>query len=382
MASVNVWLNGDYIKKDGSCAVFVYTYIRRQKVRFNTGVSVKPDNWNDEKKRIKGSSKFAKDNNLVIDNCISRVNDIFVRYRLSNRELTPDILKKEYKTPSTYIDFYDFMRKTIQEEEGMLSKNTIAAHNSLLNKLTSFRKSLMFADITPELIDDFHKFMKNKLKNNPNTIQKTLSNFRAFMNTAKKKKVIDENPFDQVKLKRGQVNRQFLEEHELTKLIELYNRYPANKRYVLKYFLFACFTGLRISDIRRIKYEDVINDTLVFQPYKTRGMTKIVRIPLTRPAKRYMKDNQGLKIRGCIFQPYADQVTNRLLKEIIQDAGIQKDISFHCARHTFATMYLRKTRDLAGLQKLLGHYSITETMKYAHVLDDDIKETIKFFDKY
>lgn len=322
MASVNVWLNENYTKKDGTCAVFVYTYIRRKKVRFNTGVNVKPENWNEEKKRIKGNSKFAKDNNLVIDNCISRVNDIFVRYRLSNRELTPDILKKKYATPSTYIDFYDFMRRTIQEEEGMLSKNTIAAHNSLLNKLTSYRKSLMFADITPELIDDFHKFMKNKLKNNPNTIQKTLSNFRAFMNTAKRKKVITENPFDQVRLKRGQVNRQFLEESELMKLIELYDLYQENYKYVLKYFLFACFTGLRISDIRRIKYEDVINDTLVFQPYKTRGMTKIVRIPLTRPAKRYMKDKQGLRIKGHIFQPYADQVTNRMLKKIIEDAGI------------------------------------------------------------
>ncbi|MFP4042419.1 MAG: Arm DNA-binding domain-containing protein, partial [Bacteroidales bacterium] len=104
MASVTAWLNDKYKKQDGTCAVYVITYVHRQKVKFNTGVSVTPEQWNYERKRVKGSSKKTKDDNLVIDKCIARVHDVFVRYRLQAKELTPELLRDEYKVPSTYVD--------------------------------------------------------------------------------------------------------------------------------------------------------------------------------------------------------------------------------------------------------------------------------------
>ena len=119
------------------------------------------------------------------------------------------------------------------------------------------------------------------------------------------------------------------------------------------------------------------------QPYKTRGISKIVKIPLSNPALEILNDHIGQhQVKGHIFKPYCDQVTNRILKNLMDLFEIDKNITFHCGRHTFATMYLRKTKDLAGLQKLLGHYSIQDTMKYAHVMDDDVRESIKVFDTF
>jgi integrase len=388
MASVNIWLNEKYKKKDGSCAVYVYTYIHRKKVRFNTGVSVLPEHWNDEKKKIKGSSKKAKDKNLIISNCVARINDIFVRYRLQNRELTPEKLRKEFKTPSTYIDFFDFLQREIEEQKKHKGPGTIDVYNSLQTKLKGYKKNIMFADIDNAFLDGFESHMKRKLKNKPNTIHKTLRTFRTFLNIAKQKKVIDHNPFDTKKMKRGHADRVYLVDHEVQNLLDKYRKkwllpYHENQHKVLGYFLFSCFTGLRISDIRRLQIEDITNNTIIMQPHKTRGISKIVKIPLSKPALEILNDHTGEhQIKGPVFRTYCDQVTNRILKDLMDLFEIKKNITFHCGRHTFATMYLRKTKDLAGLQKLLGHYSINDTMKYAHVMDDDVRDSIKVFNDF
>ena len=79
-----------------------------------------------------------------------------------------------------------------------------------------------------------------------------------------------------------------------------------------------------------------------------------------------------------VFSMYSEQYMNRKLKALCKASGINKEITFHCGRHTFATIYLRNSQnDFKGLQKLLGHSNITETMKYAHVSDDDIVSNIK-----
>lgn len=105
-------------------------------------------------------------------------------------------------------------------------------------------------------------------------------------------------------------------------------------------------------------------------------------MPLTKPALRLIKDANPLRSHGVIFSCYCDQVTNRLLKKITDSVSIYKKVTTHSARHTFATLFLSKTKNLAALQKLLGHTNISETMTYAHILTEDIKDEMDVFNGF
>ena len=382
MAKLTVYINDSYKKKDGTAAVYIYSYLLKEKVWFKTGVSVDPEKWDPTKKRIKGSGKTISDDNLIIESCKARLNDIFVRYRLQHIELTPDLLKKEYETPSTYIDFYDFFLKTIKEQEKILSENTTRAHYSVLTKMKELKPVLMFSEITVEFLNHYRQFLKITKKNGENTIQKNMAVIKAYLNIAIRKKIISTNPFEHIKIKRISPDRVFLNEMELNKFIDLYKKQwltPGMQK-VLRHYLFSCFTGLRLSDIKRIQHQDIINNTLIFAPQKTKS--KIVRVPLTKPALQLIKDENHLKSFGIIFDTYADQVINRHLKTIADGIDFKKNISFHSARHTFATIFLRKTKNLAVLQKLLGHTNIRETMIYAHVLTEDLVNEMAAFNTF
>jgi site-specific recombinase XerD len=379
MASVNVWINDKYKKKDGSCAVYASVYLHRRHVKFNTGVSVNPENWNNEKRRIKGGGKKAKDHNLIIDKCVARINEVFVRYRLQNKELTPELLRQEYKIPSTYIDFYDFYERKLNEQKGLLSENTIKQHRSVLKTLKEYKKQLMFSEITKQFLEGYIKFMKNKQKRSSNTIKKKMSILKGYLSIAVHDDVISENPFRYIQLKASQADRVYLDPDELDKLWKFYRekQFPDNYHKVLRHYLFSCFTGARISDVRTLTHDHVIGDKLVYKPVKQKS--KLIKVPLIDAAKRLIRDEGEHRIRGHLFECYSEAVTNRMLKHIADYSGIPKKITFHSARHTFATMFLRKTKNLAALQKLLGHTNISDTMIYSRVLEEDIEADMKDF---
>jgi integrase/recombinase XerD len=366
----------DYVKQDGTAAVNMFIHIKGRKVRIDTGISVDADHWDDEQKRVTG--KHAADHNLIISNAAARINDIFVKYRLMNRTVTPIIIKKEYYKPGLTGDFIQFCKSIRDAKEGSLSINTTKTHDTFIGKLEGFRKHISFQDISVDFVEAFMKHIKPGL--NPNTQHKMAGLFKTFVMEAVRKNRIEENPFKIFKIKRIQGDRTFLSENELTEIVKLYHKKTLTRTEhdVLRMFIFSCYTGLRLSDVKRISFDNIVGDNIVIQPVKTSNIQKIVRIPLCLPAKAIISELS--KNRGLLFYPFADQYINRTLKDIFKDTSIEKHVTFHCARHTFATIFLRRTKNLTVLQKLLGHYSINETMIYAHIITEDIENEMKCFD--
>jgi integrase/recombinase XerD len=392
MAHIKVCINDYYKRRDCSSFVYLVTYVNNQKVTINTKVKVMISDWDPGEGIIKGSYKKIKDDNLIIRNCYARLNDVFVRYRLMNKGLTKDILMKEYKTPSGSESFYHFIEDIISKKKGLNSEHTIHTYNTLLGKLKKFRPAMTFHDITCDMVNDFQKFLKAKkttnepdaINNNPNTVSKTLKLLKVFINEAVRRKLLESSPFNSIKIKRVEADREFLLPDELKKLMETYKGtiLPDLYRKTMRAFLFSCFTGLRISDVRALRMEDIQKDMLVITPVKTENIMKSLRIPLTKPARMLIKDAAPNRIYGHIFDMETNQSVNRKLKSILEGINIKKRISFHCGRHTFATIFLLEGGKVQVLQKLLGHYSITETMKYVHIIPDDMEEQVKVFNKY
>ena len=109
--SPKVYLNDAYKMKDGKVAVYIFVHIDNRSLKFPTGIKVNPDLFDRVKMRIKGSSKEIKDDNLTIDKCLARINDVQVRYRLQQKDLTADLLKREWRNPARRIDFFAFFNE-------------------------------------------------------------------------------------------------------------------------------------------------------------------------------------------------------------------------------------------------------------------------------
>jgi len=380
MANIKVYLDPKKVKKNGEASIFITVNLNYKKLFFFTGVGCLPDKFDPENNRIKGASKKVKDDNLIIDRCVASLNDIFVRYRLQNIEITPDLLKREWKNPARRIDFYAFFEEAIKERKNDIEASTISQHKSSIAKLKEFKPKLSFTEIDHELIEQYRRWLKIKKGNDINTIYTALKNFKTYVNIAKRKGVISESPFDSYAIRHADTERLFLVERELEALWLRYIKgwHNEGNQRVLRHFLFMCFTGLRISDLKTITIDNVVGDKLVFFPLKTRNSKRqAVKIPLNYWAKRLITD-EGSKT-GPLFNCMSEAKMNEKIKLIIQADKIYKDISLHCARHTFATIWLNKTKDVVALQRMLGHSDISQTMIYVHITDGMIVEEMKNF---
>jgi integrase/recombinase XerD len=144
-------------KKDGTAAVYLFVHIGK-KIRFETGISVLPEEWDYENKRVRGS--HADDYNMIINNCKARINDIFVKYRLMNKPVTPNILKKEYMTVGITGDFIRFIEDVKLKQKGSMADATEKTYVTLIYKLKRFRDQISFNEIDSDFILDFKRHHK------------------------------------------------------------------------------------------------------------------------------------------------------------------------------------------------------------------------------
>ena len=375
-----------YTNARGESVVYLIVYLKGQRVRFHTGVLVTKDAWDAETLQVRSEHPNSKDLNLIISKCRALVTDIFVRYRLQHRDLTPRLLKDEYLRPSLSIDFLAFMEAEITRRSGELTPSSIQQHRAHLNKLREFAPSLAFSELTEDFFADYNRWLKSAIKkNNNNTRHNSLKTIRTYINIAKRRGLISDNPLKQMPVSRNNPHREFLTETELENLVAIYRseRLPDRYQRVLRHYLFSCFTGIRISDLRRIRMDDIISDTLVLSPYKTRNRHPVtIKIPLPKIALQLIHDESPYLVKGEIFTLYSEPRMRTYLKDVLQHAGIKRQMTFHSSRHTFATVFLRNTKNLAALQKLLGHTRIDQTMVYAHILTEDIEGEMKIWEKF
>lgn len=385
MANIKVYIDEKKARKNGECLVYLIVHIDYNTIRLKTGVVVLKNNWDNETTRIKGNTKKARDGNLIIEKKLAQLNEIFVRYRLQNINITASAVKNEWLNPSRRIDFHAFFDEALEERKQDLAKTSYRCQKSVGTILKEYKPSLAFSEITPEFIEEFGRWLKTGIhKNKTNTVHAKMRTFRAYLYIAVRKKIIDENPFTKIKLKKETVNRIYLNKKELKDIWTLYKSTkltPAKKK-ILRQFLFMCFTGIRVSDLRALNHDNIMEKMLVFGAIKTRNSTQnLIKVPLNKYSLELIKD-EGTKY-GKVFTMVSDQKINKYIKEIMLkvEPPVKKNVSNHTGRHTFASLWLEQTNDLAQLQALLGHSKITDTMIYVHIAESGLKKQMKNFEK-
>lgn len=166
------------------------------------------------------------------------------------------------------------------------------------------------------------------------------------------------------------VERTYLTLEEVTKMIDTPCGYPVVKNM----FLFSCFTGLRYSDVKALTWEKINGNMLGTTMQKTKSP---VYVPMSNNAKRWLPDRGDSQGKDFVFSDMPSTPTIcKCLDKWTKDAGIDKHITFHCARHTFATLSLEYGADLYTISKLLGHQNIATTQIYAKVIDKKKEEAV------
>lgn len=196
------------------------------------------------------------------------------------------------------------------------------------------------------------------------------------LNAAVRNSAIAINPCKNIhhsdKIKVPETPRQFLSIEEIRKLIA----FPCRREDVKEAYLFSCFCGLRISDILSLKWQEVEENDSVMYINKFLHKTGVALcLPLSKEALRWFPDKRGEEDEIVFNLPCPNHI-NKILKEWANNAGVKKHITFHTARHTFATMMLTLGVDLYTTSKLLGHTNIQTTQIYARIINKKKEEAV------
>lgn len=360
--TTKIIIKDDYVRANGLCALYLQVFLNKDRKRFPCDIAVRPEEFDKVKQRVKANCKGYADFNLILEKMLADINKIEVSYRLSNIPLTMARLEQEFLNPTSRLDFCQFWEDEMEKQKLKLKFGTYRQQVTMLNKLRSYRSKVFFYDINEEFLDGIKSHFRKKLKNTEPTINTFVKSFKKYLKIAQKKGIITQLDLDEVKVKQFRGNRTFLMPEEIRALHSYWNLDYVNAAHksILAKFLFCCFTGLRFADVNNLTEDNFIDDVLVFSAEKT---SKLQRITLNRAAREFSKDKKVFRTQ------FTNEYTNRELKVIASVLGIRKQLSFHIARHTFATNFLISGGRLEHLQKLLAHSNIRETLIYVHIVE-------------
>lgn len=278
--------------------------------------------------------------------------------------------------------FIDFMQQIIEEKRKTDGKSNVSTWESVLIHLQRFAggHQLSFANFDTTLLQDFRIYLtttavtKSGKKLSSNTASTYFNKVRAALNQAFHEGIIRRNPVNEVKtIKPEQNKRQYLLEDELRAAYQADCRYDVLKRA----FLFGCTTGLRWSDIQKLKWQDVfISDGVNRITFNHKKNRKLQYLDLPKDAIKLMGEPEAPETRvfkGLKYSTY----TNVAILQWMLRAGITKHITFHCARHTFAVRLLTNGADIYTVSKLLGHSELKTTQIYADIIESKRKEAME-----
>ena len=351
--------------------------------------------WNVDAGRVNGKTETAKSINAYLDVLQRKVYDARKTLLENDHPITADNIKiillgKEIDAPKYMLMV--LFRKHNEQMAALVGREY--APGTLERYITSYNHTLAFLqwkykvsdmDITKlnfEFISEYEFWLKSVRKCEHNTTMKYLSNFRKIVKKCILNGWLQRDPFIGFKMTKREVDRIALTESELKEIIaKLFSVYRLTL--VRDIFLFSCYSGLAYADVKKLKRSDIIigvdGEKWIISKRQKTDIT--ARIPLLPPAleiiDRY-KNHKSCAIEDRLLPILSNQKMNAYLKEIADLCNIQKKLTYHIARHTFATtVTLSNGVPIETVSKMLGHRNLKTTQHYAKILDEKISTDMK-----
>ena len=392
------YLRSNYVNKEGKTSVMLRIYLNNERLSLgSTGISVKSSQWDKEKERIKGRTTEALNTNLQLDNIASGLQSIFRRIEMSD-VVSLERIKSEFLGKKEEIDtlmqLFEKHNGDVAKQVGVsVGKATLKKYNVCKRHFSEFlekqykRSDLKLTELTYVVIREFDLYLRTEVGQNPNTATKTMKTFKTITLLGQKMGVLLHDPFMNHRFHIEPVNRGFLTDEEIL-LIANKDLGISRLELVRDIFIFSCFTGLAYIDVSNLTPDHIVTlgdkQWIMTQRQKTSVETNVLLLDI--PKAIIAKYGGKTYRNGKLFPMLTNQKTNSYLKEIADICGIKKNLTFHLARHTFATMSLSKGVPMESVSKMLGHTNIRTTQIYARItnkkIEHDMEELADKLDKF
>ena len=382
------YIRRDKTNKKGEAPVFMRLTINGERADASIKRFIEPHAWNSAKGKANEKSRGGKDLNLYLDAISANILRIQRDLELDKKEVSAQIilnryLGKEQSDRHTLMEVFRAHNEKCRALSGIsLAPATVIRYETTLRLTEEFlqknykKEDCYLDEVTNQFIEDFEFFLKTVRRCCHNTTTKYLLNFKKIIRIALAKGWMKKDPFAQVHFHFEPVEREFLEKQELKAMLnkEITITRLAQVRDI---FCFCCLTGLAFTDVQQLRPEHLVADIHgKIWIRKARQKTKnMCNIPLLDEAQKIIdryRDHPYCQTHGVLLPVCSNQKMNSYLKELADICGIRKNLSTHCARHTFATLTLASGATIDNVAKMLGHANVNMTRRYAKVLDSSI----------
>jgi integrase len=262
----------------------------------------------------------------------------------------------------------DFVASTLQRYK------TVFGHTCDFIEWKYKAKDIGVTSLDYDFVSSYAFWLKTVRNCNHNSTMKYLVNFKKIVLICLKNGWISKDPFLGFKLTRQQINRPILSQSELQQMIS--KKFSVDRLNLVKdIFIFSCYTGLAYADVQKLKRSEIIigvdgEQWISTKRQKTDTPSRIPLLPVTIGLINKYKDHPQCEIKDRLLPVLSNQKMNAYLKEIADACGIDKNLTFHIARHTFATtVTLSNGVPIETVSKMLGHTNLKTTQHYAKILD-------------
>lgn len=376
--------------KNGEASVCMRITVNGTRVENNIRKSIDPALWSQAKETARGKSRRACDLNTYIEEARIKLYQIFCELEQQNRPVTAHLLQElffgqekpeEVRTLlGTMQEHNDQCRALIGTDYALITVRRYESCRRYLAELIRQRygkEDLPLSEVNGELVRAFAFYLKTEKGCQQNTVIRYMKCLKKITNLARANDWMAKDPFLGIRFHEKEVVREFLTMDELQTIYR--KEFPLERLTLVRdVFIFAAFTGLAFIDVQQLAPEHIARDNngnlWIRKPrQKTKNMCNIPLLDIPQEILRKYADHPTCRKKGVLLPVPCNQKMNSYLKEIADICMIRKNLTTHCARHSYATsVCLANGVSLENVAKMLGHSNIKMTQHYARVLDSSI----------
>ncbi|GHU68069.1 transposase [Bacteroidia bacterium] len=379
------YVRKNYVSKTGKAGIMIRITLNGELCQFSSKLEIEPELWDTKGSKAAGKSMEAARLNALLENLRS---SLMNHYRAIEKEdvmVSPEKIRNAFlgiKTrEETLLGVFAQYNVNLKRLEGISkSKTTIEKYDRAYRRLESFMqarcniKDIALREINYQFVTNFENYLRSDCGCGENTTAKFMQYFRTIILTAKNNGWITADPFHNYKITFKKVDRGYLSDEELQKLMQ--KSFSIERlEHVKDIFIFCCFTGLAFVDVMGLSKENIrtsFDDNLWIMTKRHKTNVKVT-VPLLKVPLMILEKYKGKLPKEALLPTMSNQKMNAYLKEIGTLCEIDKNLTTHLARHTFATTTtLSKGVPIETVSKMLGHTKLQTTQIYARITDNKI----------
>jgi site-specific recombinase XerD len=384
------------VSKNGGTTSLVYLRItvNGRRTELSLQRECETAKWDSSRGRLIGKTEDVRSFNIYLDSVQGKIYEIFQGFISSGIDFDAVKIKARYlgldnKQPKMFLEVYEGHNKEFELLVGRgLSYRSLQKYRTIKGYVAEFISSqyrssdIELDKVDYEFIRSFEIWIKTVKGCCHNTTINYLKKIKKIINQCLAKRWIHVNPFAAYKMSVNETHKTFLSEHELSIVagVKLTN---SSLEHVRDLFLFSCYTGLAYCDVIRLTTRNVVvgvdgDKWISINRAKTNTPSKIPLLPSAVTILSKYVNSPVVEISGTLLPVMSNQWINVYLKELAELCGIPKGLTFHCARHTFATtVTLTNGVPIETVSKMLGHKSIKTTQHYAKIVDKKVSDDMQ-----